>query len=34
MRPNDTVELEPRYCDIVVARWEALSGSKASPMKD
>jgi site-specific DNA-methyltransferase (adenine-specific) len=26
-------ELEPRYCDIILARWEALSGSKASPMK-
>jgi len=25
-------ELEPRYCDIVLARWEALAGSKASPM--
>lgn len=23
------VELEPRYCDIVVARWEALTGSEA-----
>ncbi len=22
-------ELEPRYCDIVVARWEALTGSQA-----
>ncbi|MGD0113938.1 MAG: site-specific DNA-methyltransferase [Armatimonadota bacterium] len=26
-------ELEPRYCDTILARWEALSGSKASPMK-
>jgi DNA modification methylase len=26
-------ELEPRYCDIVLARWEALSGSKAAPME-
>jgi len=25
-------ELEPRYCAIIVARWEALSGSKAGPM--
>jgi site-specific DNA-methyltransferase (adenine-specific) len=25
-------ELEPRYCDIILARWEALSGSKATPM--
>jgi DNA modification methylase len=25
-------ELEPRYCDITLARWEALSGSKAGPM--
>jgi len=25
------VELEPRYCDIIVARWEALSGTKATP---
>jgi DNA modification methylase len=23
------VELEPRYCDIVLARWEALTGSEA-----
>ncbi len=23
------VELEPRYCDIILARWEALTGSKA-----
>jgi site-specific DNA-methyltransferase (adenine-specific) len=23
------VELEPRYCDIVLARWEALAGSQA-----
>jgi site-specific DNA-methyltransferase (adenine-specific) len=25
------VELEPRYCDIIVARWEAASGGKAIP---
>jgi site-specific DNA-methyltransferase (adenine-specific) len=25
-------ELEPRYCDIVVARWEAISGCGASAM--
>ena len=24
------VELEPRYCDIVIARWEALTGSKST----
>jgi hypothetical protein len=24
------VELEPRYCDIIVARWEAVSGQQAS----
>jgi DNA modification methylase len=23
------VELEPRYCDMIVARWEALAGGKA-----
>jgi hypothetical protein len=23
------LELKPRYCDIVVARWEALTGSEA-----
>ncbi len=33
-RVCSAVELEPRYCDIAVARWEALSGSKASLMKD
>ncbi len=27
-------ELEPRYCDIILARWKALSGGKAIPMKD
>lgn len=27
------VDLEPRYCDIIVARWEALSGSKATAMR-
>ncbi len=27
-------EIEPRYADIILARWEALSGSKASLMKD
>jgi site-specific DNA-methyltransferase (adenine-specific) len=25
-------ELEPRYCDIILARWEALSGGKAAVM--
>jgi len=29
-----TAELEPRYCDIVVARWEALSEKTASPVAD
>ncbi len=24
------VELEPRYCDIILARWEALTGRVAS----
>jgi DNA modification methylase len=28
-----TAELEPRYCDIVVARWEALTGSTAAPAR-
>ena len=23
------MDLEPRYCDIVVARWEAMSGETA-----
>lgn len=23
------IELEPRYCDIIVQRWEALTGKKA-----
>jgi DNA modification methylase len=26
------MELEPRYCDMVLARWEALSGSRAGPV--
>jgi DNA modification methylase len=28
------VELDPRYCDIVVARWEALTGAKAVQASD
>ena len=27
-------ELEPRYCDIAVARWEALTGSTAAEVED
>jgi site-specific DNA-methyltransferase (adenine-specific) len=27
------VELEPRYCDIVLARWEALTGSQARRLR-
>ncbi len=27
------VELEPRYCDITLARWEALTGSEARPFR-
>jgi DNA modification methylase len=27
------VELEPRYCDMVLARWEALTGSQARPVR-
>jgi len=26
-------ELGPRYCDITLARWEALSGGEATPME-
>ena len=28
-RACHAVEIEPRYCDIVVTRWEALTGSEA-----
>jgi DNA modification methylase len=28
-RTCNVVELEPRYCDIILARWEALSASEA-----
>jgi DNA modification methylase len=24
-----TVELDPRYCDVIVKRWEKLTGQKA-----
>lgn len=24
-----TVEIEPKYCDVIVSRWEALTGNKA-----
>lgn len=27
-------EIEPRYCDIAVARWEALTGGEAVPSGD
>jgi len=26
-------ELEPRYCDIALARWEAISGGRAQPLE-
>jgi DNA modification methylase len=25
-----SIELEPRYCDITLARWEALTGQQAA----
>ena len=28
-RANYTMELDPKYCDVIVKRWEALTGSKA-----
>jgi DNA modification methylase len=28
-RVGALVELEPRYCDVILARWERFSGSKA-----
>lgn len=28
-----TMELDPRYCDAIIARWEKLTGSKANKIK-
>lgn len=28
-RKNYTMELDPHYCDIIIARWEKLTGKKA-----
>ena len=28
-RPLDALEIEPRYVDMAVARWEAYTGQKA-----
>lgn len=28
-----TMELCPRYCDAIIARWEKLTGSKANKIK-
>ena len=28
------IEIEPRYCDVVIQRWEKFTGSKAVLVKD
>jgi DNA modification methylase len=28
-RVSAGIELDPRYCDVIVARWEAFTGNKA-----
>ena len=28
------VELDPRYCDVILARWEAFSGGQAERLDD
>ena len=28
------MELEPGYCDVIIARWEALTGRKAQLLVD
>ena len=28
------MEIEPRYCDVVIQRWEKFTGSKAVLVKD
>jgi site-specific DNA-methyltransferase (adenine-specific) len=33
-RINRTVELDPRYCDVIVDRWEKLTGKKAELLTD
>jgi len=31
-RINRTVELDPRYCDVIVQRWEQYTGRKAEKL--
>jgi hypothetical protein len=28
-RKSTGLEIEPRYCDVIVARWQSLTGKKA-----
>lgn len=28
------IEIEPKYCDVIVARWEAFTGKKAERLRD
>jgi site-specific DNA-methyltransferase (adenine-specific) len=29
-----TMELDPHYCDVIIARWEKLTGQTAKLLKD
>ena len=33
-RKNYTMELDPHYCDVIIARWEKLTGKKAVKIKE
>ena len=28
------IELDPHYCDVIIARWESLTGKKAELLSD
>lgn len=31
---TDAMEFDPRYCDVIVKRWETLTGNRAVLLND